>query len=108
MILVCVVPPRSPGAGGAVPAGTTGVTVWLTATPLSTTVPQLVTVIDPWTVRVGGSTTGVGPGTADEGSLQLSPTMPGPPDVATAGGAGGTADGTRPAAVMTSSWNGIH
>ena len=55
-----------------------GMTVWVTTAPVSTTVPQLVTVIAAARVRVGGRTTGVGPGTADWGAPQLSPTMPSP------------------------------
>ncbi len=80
--------------------------LWLTSTPDSTTVPQLVTVNTTATVLVGGSTAGTFPGALEEGALQLSPTMPGPPDVATVGTAGGTAGGTRPAEVMTNWWNG--
>ena len=81
-------PPAPPAGGGAVPAGSAGVTVSVTVTPDSGTVPQLVTVTRAARVDVGGSTVGVVPGTVDCGSAQEVEAFPDPPD--------GTAGGVEP------------
>jgi hypothetical protein len=77
-----------------VPTGSASDNVWLTTTPASATVPQLVTVTATLTEVVGGSTVGEDEGTVETGALQLSPTMPGAPVV--------TAGGDSPTEVITS------
>ncbi len=88
--------PRASEGGNGVPAGSANARVWLTCTPDSGTVPQLVTVTSVVTVGVGGSSVGADPGPVDVTVAQLAPSSPGPP-VETAGG-------RSPIAVMASRW----
>ena len=81
------------------PGGSAGATVTATVTPLSGTVPQLVTDTRAPRVVVGGTTVGDGPGVADEGWMHEVETEPLPPV--------GTEGGLRPTAVITRWWNGL-
>lgn len=72
----------------------------MTLTPVSVTVPQLVTVASTARREVGGTIVGEVPavGASENGAVHESPTIPVPP-VAIAGG-------VRPSALISSWWNG--